>query len=80
MFSRNELSENLLNHLFSERTFTHRLKWNAYPVLKPTTEFPPIKLHNQLYYNNAIESALSVIEMSALGAKNIVNLIESTFN
>jgi len=80
IFSRQELSEETLNSLFGKRTHTHRLKWNAYPVLIPVNEFPPIKIHDQLYYINALESALSVIEMSALGAKNVANLIERHWN
>jgi len=70
------MSEQTLSSIFSKRTFTHKLKWNAYPVLNPTSEFPPIRIHQKLFYMNSVETGLSVIDMSALQAKNIANMIE----
>jgi len=79
LFSKAELNEETLDKLFITRQMTKRAKWNAYPVLSPTSKFPPFRLHDQLYYVNAVETALSVIETSAIGAKNIVNLIEASW-
>jgi prenylcysteine oxidase / farnesylcysteine lyase len=31
------------------------MKWHAYPVLPPTTKFPPVKLDDGLFYVNAFE-------------------------
>lgn len=31
------------------------VKWDAYPVLSPTSTFPPIKLARGVYYVNAFE-------------------------
>lgn len=70
------MTEELLNQLFTSRSFTYRHKWEAaYPFLRPTVEFPPFKLGERLYYNNAVESMLSVLEASAIAAHNNAGLL-----
>jgi len=80
IFSRTQLSEEYLTSLFVERTFTKKFQWQAYPVMIPTDEFPPFRLHSQLYYLNAVENALSAMESEAVAAKNIANLIHKSWN
>ncbi|KAG6866235.1 hypothetical protein C0991_006822 [Blastosporella zonata] len=48
IFSKEKISDELLNKLF-------RSQWDAYPELKPTTTFPPVKLDRGFYYVNAFE-------------------------
>lgn len=75
VFSRQELGEELLSRLFSQRVQTHRLVWKAYPVLRPAAEWPPFVLSHGLYYVNAMESAVSTMETETMGSRNVVNLL-----
>lgn len=36
-------------------TQSNRIQWDAYPVLPPTSQFPPVKIDQGLYYVNAFE-------------------------
>ena len=56
IFSKKRLSDKWLNEMFSGNVgWVLRKEWDAYPVLPPTTEFPPVKLAEGLYYVNAFE-------------------------
>lgn len=67
--------DGLLDTLFGERGETRRLTWQAYPLLNPTTDWPPFRLAPALYYVNAMESPVSTMETEAIGARNVVNLL-----
>lgn len=56
IFSQRRLTDKWLDHMFSGNVgWVLRKEWDAYPVLPPTTEFPPVKLADGLYYVNAFE-------------------------
>lgn len=40
------------------------MQWDAYPVLPPTSTFPPIKLAKGLYYVNAFEPYVALLSYS----------------
>ena len=50
-------------------------EWLAYPRFSPPEQFPPFRLSDGLYLNNAWENAASAMEMSAVAAKNCALLI-----
>ena len=59
----------------SQRATSEAHSWAfSYPVSEATTEYQPIKLFNNFYYINAIESTASTMEASILGAKTVVDL------
>jgi len=74
-FSTQELSEKDLDKIFSKRFATKKHEWFAYPILKKNLQMPPIKLNENLYYVNAFESAISVMEGEAVSGRNIARLI-----
>ena len=50
-------------------------EWYAYPHYDPPEQFPPFVLDNGgLFYINSIEKAVSALEMSPIGAKNVALL------
>ncbi len=56
IFSKQRLEDEWLREMFSGKLgWVLRKEWDAYPVLPPTVEFPPIKLADGLYYVNAFE-------------------------
>lgn len=70
VFSKEVLTKEQLNLLFSSYDSVKVKKWLAYPHYGPPEPLPPIILHEQLYYLNGIEWAASAMEMSAIAAKN----------
>eukprot|EP01119_Soliformovum_irregulare_P016353 TRINITY_DN4713_c0_g1_i1.p1 TRINITY_DN4713_c0_g1~~TRINITY_DN4713_c0_g1_i1.p1 ORF type:complete len:505 (-),score=164.82 TRINITY_DN4713_c0_g1_i1:23-1537(-) len=75
IFSREPMTDKLLDEIFPKRTFLEKLSWKAYPKLVPTSDFPPFKLNSGLFYLNAIEGAFSVMEGEAVSGHNIANLV-----
>jgi len=72
----NNMNSTYLGKVFkANSSVIHAQKWLAYPVMKPRDEFPPILLDKGLYYLNAFEPVLSVMEVEALSAMNIARLI-----
>lgn len=67
-------TEEGIDFLFQSRSTTKIVNWLAYPEYKPKMDLPPFVLYEHLYYINAIESAASALEMSAIGAKNVALL------
>ncbi|XP_035418565.1 prenylcysteine oxidase 1 [Cygnus atratus] len=70
VFSREVLTKEQLDLLFSSYDSVKVKKWLAYPRYSPLEKCPPIILHDKLYYLNGIEWAASAMEMSAIAAKN----------
>ncbi|NWY35910.1 PCYOX oxidase, partial [Pheucticus melanocephalus] len=70
VFSNEELSKEQLNLLFSSYDSVKVKPWLAYPQYSAPETFPPIVLHEQLYYLNGLERAASAMEMSAIAARN----------
>lgn len=81
IFSRQPMTDVLLDHIFSVRTETIRINWGAYPHYHAPEKFAPFVLDSQhLYYINAFENAASTMETSAVAAENIARLILSRFH
>ena len=53
--------------------------WLAYPHYQPGAELGSFTLDPGLYYINTVEAAASAMEMSVLGARNVVNLVKTDF-
>lgn len=70
IFSNEELTKEQLNLLFSSFDSVKVKPWLAYPQYSAPEKFPPIILHEQLYYLNGLERAASAMEMSAIAARN----------
>ncbi|KAL6542368.1 hypothetical protein OROMI_023970 [Orobanche minor] len=78
IFSREPMSDALLDDIFSVRVETIRINWGAYPHYEAPEEYAPFILDgNHLYYVNAFENAASTMETSAVAAENIARLILS---
>ncbi|XP_076902883.1 farnesylcysteine lyase-like [Bidens hawaiensis] len=78
LFSRQSLTDALLDQIFSTRSETKRINWGAYPHYHAPEEFAPFILDDMhLYYVNAFENAASTMETSAVAAENIARLILS---
>ncbi|GAM26375.1 hypothetical protein SAMD00019534_095500, partial [Acytostelium subglobosum LB1] len=80
VFSRNSIDDSVFSSLFINHTLHVKHEWKAYPVLRPTSVFPPIKLDNELYYVNAFEHACSTMETEVLASKNVARLIAKSLN
>ena len=56
IFSKQRLEDEWLGGMFNGKVgWVLRKEWDAYPVLPPTVEFPPVKLAEGVYYVNAFE-------------------------
>ena len=55
IFSEERVEDAWLEQMFGSVDWVLRKEWEAYPVLPPTSEFPPVKLAEGLYYVNAFE-------------------------
>ncbi|NXC47246.1 PCYOX oxidase, partial [Penelope pileata] len=74
IYSKEELTREQLNLLFSSYDSVKVKKWLAYPRYSPPDKFPPIILHDNMYYLNGVEWAASAMEMASVAAKNAVLL------
>lgn len=78
VFSREPMTDALLDQIFSVRNETIRINWAAYPHYEAPERFAPIILDDRhLYYINAFENAASTMEISAVAAENVARLILS---
>ncbi|XP_071743165.1 prenylcysteine oxidase 1 isoform X1 [Lepeophtheirus salmonis] len=81
IFSQRILSEDELHEIFSVIHSKEVIPWLAYPSYKhsfidQSFVFPN---YERLYYLNTIEWAASAMEMSAIGGKNVANMIYNQF-
>ena len=79
LFSHQPLTEEILDTLFTRIEEVSETDWLAYPQYYPDADFALFALDPGLYYINSVETAASAMEMSVLGARNVVNLIEADF-
>eukprot|EP00246_Nothoceros_aenigmaticus_P002285 TRINITY_DN13116_c0_g1_i1.p1 TRINITY_DN13116_c0_g1~~TRINITY_DN13116_c0_g1_i1.p1 ORF type:complete len:436 (+),score=83.11 TRINITY_DN13116_c0_g1_i1:51-1310(+) len=78
VFSRSELTDEILDQLFRTRSSTITLDWAAYPHYHAPEKFAPFLLdQGHLYYVNAFENAASTMETTAVAAENVVRLVLS---
>ncbi len=75
LFSRHRAGEPLLDEVFSSRDAVEQVRWEAYPVLRPSSDLPPFRLADGLYWVNAMEFAVSTMETEAVAARNVANLV-----
>eukprot|EP01088_Endostelium_zonatum_P003814 TRINITY_DN15002_c0_g1_i1.p1 TRINITY_DN15002_c0_g1~~TRINITY_DN15002_c0_g1_i1.p1 ORF type:complete len:462 (-),score=84.65 TRINITY_DN15002_c0_g1_i1:60-1445(-) len=82
VFSRAEMTEKEVEKMFGDVEGVKRVEWKAYPVLNPALRGggdPKFVLAPRLYYVNAVETYASAMEISAMGAYNVVRLMERDF-
>ncbi|NXA75546.1 PCYOX oxidase, partial [Thryothorus ludovicianus] len=70
VYSKEELTKEQLNLLFSSYDSVKAKAWLACPQYSTPEQLPPIVLHEQLYYLNGLERSASAMEMSAVAARN----------
>jgi prenylcysteine oxidase/farnesylcysteine lyase len=75
LFSREPVAESLLDAVFAGRDVVEQIRWEAYPVLRPSGDLPPFRLADGLYWVNAMEYAVSTMETEAVAARNVANLV-----
>ncbi|KAI0318721.1 FAD/NAD-P-binding domain-containing protein [Amylostereum chailletii] len=76
IFSMAPVSNAWLGEMFQGQVgWVLRKEWDAYPILPPTTSFPPVKLDRGLYYVNAFEPLISTMETETIAARNVVDLL-----
>jgi prenylcysteine oxidase/farnesylcysteine lyase len=76
IFSEQEISDAWLANMFDGKVgWVTRKLWEAYPVLPPTTSFPPVKLDKGFYYVNAFEPLISTMETETVSSRNVVDLL-----
>ncbi|KAI0729978.1 FAD/NAD(P)-binding domain-containing protein [Fomitopsis betulina] len=77
IFSKQKIEDAWLENMFGAGNvgWVLRKEWDAYPVLPPTTSFPPIKLAKGLYYVNAFEPFISTMETETIASRNVVDLL-----
>ncbi|KAI0271577.1 FAD/NAD-P-binding domain-containing protein [Gloeopeniophorella convolvens] len=82
IFSMEPVSDEWLANMFQNQvSWVLRKEWDAYPVLPPTTKFPPVKLDDGLFYVNAFEPFISTMETETIASRNIVDaLLHEKFN
>ncbi|TFY56537.1 hypothetical protein EVG20_g8889 [Dentipellis fragilis] len=74
IFSMAPVSDEWLANMFQGQVgWVLRQEWDSYPVLPPTSTFPPIKLDRGLFYVNAFEPFISTMETETLASRNIVD-------
>lgn len=78
IFSREAMTDALLDKIFGVRVETIKINWAAYPHYHAPEIYAPFILDGKhLYYVNAFENAASTMETSAVAAENIARLILS---
>lgn len=81
LFSTDSLGEEAIGAIFAANyTVVGMFPWSAYPVFDPPEQFAPFKLAEGLFYNNAIETAASCMEISAVSAMNTALLVQKALN
>ncbi|OSC98850.1 hypothetical protein PYCCODRAFT_1438835 [Trametes coccinea BRFM310] len=76
IFSEERVSDEWLQKVFDGKVgWVYRKEWDAYTVLSPAVEFPPVKLAEGLYYVNAFEPVISTMETETIAARNVVDLL-----
>lgn len=62
IFSLAHMSDEKLVEIMGDSIrWTYRKEWDAYPVLSPTREFPPVEPDENLFFINALERWDSIV-------------------
>ncbi|KAF8634484.1 hypothetical protein AX15_000922 [Amanita polypyramis BW_CC] len=76
IFSGHPISDEWLENVFHGQVgWVHRKEWDSYPVLPPTSTFPPIRLEQGLFYVNAFEPFISTMETETIASRNVIDLL-----
>lgn len=75
VFSKENLTNEQLDLLFSKRHNVVVEDWYAYPIYNTKMPQIPFVIHENLFYLNSIELAASAMEMSAISGKNMALLV-----
>ncbi|KIJ35920.1 hypothetical protein M422DRAFT_232724 [Sphaerobolus stellatus SS14] len=75
LFSEQEVGDEWLRSVFGEVTWVYRKQWDSYPILPPTTSFPPVVPDENLYYVNSFEPFISTMETETVSSSNAVRLL-----
>ncbi|KAI6005036.1 Prenylcysteine lyase-domain-containing protein [Pisolithus orientalis] len=75
IFSKERITDEWLEKVFGHVGWVYRKEWDAYPVLPPTTKFPPMRLEQGFYYVNAFEPFISTMETETIASRNVVDLL-----
>ncbi|KAF8845457.1 FAD/NAD(P)-binding domain-containing protein [Paxillus ammoniavirescens] len=75
IFSKERISDEWLAKVFDHVSWVYRKEWDAYPILSPTAEFPPVRLDQGFYYVNAFEPFISTMETETIASRNVVDLL-----
>lgn len=83
IFSNGQMSDELLDQIFSGRQSTFQYSWPfTFPILdviENAQQYQPLQLHTRLFSNNAMESVASAMECSTISARNAALSLISTF-
>ncbi|XP_034947431.1 prenylcysteine oxidase-like [Chelonus insularis] len=79
LFSSRILNKEFIHTMFEQVNHVEIKKWKAYPKYSTNIVMNQFKLHDALYYVNAIEWAASAMEMSAIGGRNVAILIHNSY-
>ena len=79
LFSHAPVDDNFLQTIFVKINDVSRTDWLAYPQYVAQQPLDKFQLSSGIFYINSIEMAASAMEMSVLGAKNVVNLIKQKY-
>ncbi|RIA97442.1 Prenylcysteine lyase-domain-containing protein [Glomus cerebriforme] len=75
LFSHQELSDEMLDRLYTSRSWTFRKVWKSYPKLLPNQTFPPLEPDENFFYINSFEPYISTMETECVSSRNIVKLL-----
>ncbi|CAJ0831158.1 10472_t:CDS:2 [Entrophospora sp. SA101] len=79
-FTRNHLSDEVLNKIYLNKSWIYRKVWKSYPKLLPNQTFPPLEIDENFFYVNSFEPFISTMETETVSSKNIVDIITKKFS
>ncbi|CAG8607994.1 13357_t:CDS:2, partial [Acaulospora morrowiae] len=75
IFSHQEMSDEVLDKMFTERSWIFRKVWKAYPRLIPNQSFPKVELDKNFFYVNSYEPLISCMETECVSGNNVAKLL-----
>ncbi|OAQ28197.1 hypothetical protein K457DRAFT_76707, partial [Linnemannia elongata AG-77] len=75
IFSPEALSKDLLDRLYSNRTWVKHKEWKAYPKLRPIPLAEEEEVVPGVFYVNSFEPLISTMETETIAGKNIARLL-----
>ncbi|CAG8570761.1 15583_t:CDS:2, partial [Acaulospora colombiana] len=75
IFSHQEMSDEVLDRIFTERSWIYKKVWKSYPRLIPNQSFPRVEVDDNFFYVNSYEPFISTMETECVSGSNIVKLL-----